>query len=183
MTDPTCPACESPCEKSDLIAGVCLRCKASFEAAHKGKMETKWTDGDLEIPKPHYEQAVEFPAEETAFEPTIEHDDSRALEVARRFKVGLNFCMRYSGNIRMAIHCCALAMGFRDLTTNAKGQVLTTDEEIGGLYGVEKASVGKCKLDLQARMGIEPLDGQRSKSARANMKKAREAQLKKEQNQ
>ncbi len=178
MTDQTCPACDKPTD--ELIAGVCPRCKENMKAAHKGKMEVKWSRSDLEIPKAHYEQSVSFDETETAFEPTIERDDEKALEVARRFKIGLNYCLRYSGNIQMALHCLALALGFRDLTTNGKGQVLQTDEEIGGLFSVEKASVGKCKLDLQARMGIEPMGGQRSKAARAKMRVSRKKQLKKD---
>jgi len=115
---------------------------------------------------------VNFP-EEWVEEPesTPDRSEEKALDIARRFKIGLSLCMAYKGNKDLALWCFAQAMGFTDLTS------AETDVEISKRFKVTKQNVVKCKMMFQERMGIEPLAAQRSNEARERMRAARKKQL------
>jgi hypothetical protein len=179
MNDPqTCPSCDKPADK--LIAGVCERCKKSIEAANK-RIEVKWTADDfsIRVNRQHAEAITEADDHQEPELVELEHQESdngdqKAVEVLRRMRVGFGVCINYDGDFGLAFHCFALAMGFKGVVG------VDDDTELAKRFSVSKQAVTKCKLIFQERMGLPPMQGQRSERARDNMRKARQEQLKPE---
>lgn len=94
----------------------------------------------------------------------------------QRIVTGLCTLINYKGDMHMASRCLAFALGLKDVAGgNTAVEVAQTCSN--ALRRIKKQTVNKCILMFQARMGINPLPGQRDHQAREKFSEARRAQL------
>lgn len=167
----TCPSCQSPAKK--LIAGVCDRCRKSFELAHKKKMDTEWKPEDFKYYEPD-PAVVHSPIMD--FEDAVRHDEreKRSDEISF-FKRGMRLLVQYEGNRMLAEHAYCLAHGWTDLI-GCDTAVDVAKKLFGD--GKKKAAVNKAVKHFRECLNIKHMPGQRSDEGCEAMARARKEQLK-----
>lgn len=166
-----CPSCLKPAK--ELIAGVCGRCRRSFEVQHKQKLDVKWEPRDFHYhaPQVNGEPALIMDEEDAA------KSDLRnqSVETMDFFKRGFRLLFQYKGNLLVAMYAFALAHEWFDVAEceTAKDAAVKISAN-----PKKRAAMTKAIKHFQDSLGIGPGKGQRSQKGREEMAKARNKQLK-----